>query len=60
MSALGITERSTVQFLRKNETHMLVFTEDIYITWIDKQPYGVKFTYRGRFFKLAFQWGTNA
>jgi hypothetical protein len=48
-----------VQLLKKDETHMLVFTEDTYITWIDKQPYGIKFTYRGRFFKLAFQWGKN-
>jgi hypothetical protein len=48
-----------VQFLKKNNLQMLVITEDIYLTWISTQPYGVKLSVHGRYFKIACQWGKN-
>ena len=43
----------------KNDLKMLVVTDDIYLTWINTQPYGVKLNIHGRYVKLAVQWGRN-
>jgi hypothetical protein len=51
-----------VQLLRsdnKNDPQMLVITDDIYLTWISAQPFGVKLSFHGRYVKLAAQWGSN-
>ncbi len=46
-----------MQLLKKKDLNMLVVTEDIYLTWISTQPYGVKLNVHGRWIKLAVQWG---
>jgi hypothetical protein len=48
-----------VQHLKKDDLQMLVITDDIYLTWISSQPYGVKLSIHGRYVKLAAQWGSN-
>lgn len=51
-----------MQFLkskRKGDPHMVVVTDDIYLTWISVRPYGVKLSIHGRWVKLAVQWGRN-
>lgn len=50
-----------MQFLRsdKDALKMLVVTDDIYLTWINAQPYGIKLNIHGRYVKLAAQWGRN-
>lgn len=48
-----------MQVLKIDDTTMWVVTDDIYLTWINSRPYGIKFAFHKRWVKAALQWGKD-